>query len=54
MWSPSGEQEKLKRQKLHFYLDVWLLRNASKDILKAQMKLLIKNVKLAGWIMNEE
>jgi hypothetical protein len=40
--------------KLHFYLDDWLLRNASKDILKTQMKLLIKNVKLAGWIMNEE
>jgi hypothetical protein len=38
----------------HFYLDDWLLRNASKDILKTQMKLLIKNVKLAGWIMNEE
>jgi hypothetical protein len=35
-------------------LDDWLLRNASKDILKTQMKLLIKNVKLAGWIMNEE
>jgi hypothetical protein len=40
--------------KLHFYLDDWLLRNASKDILKTQMKLLIKNVKLAGWSMNEE
>jgi hypothetical protein len=40
--------------KLHFYLDDWLLRNASKDILKTQIKLLIKNVKLAGWIMNEE
>jgi hypothetical protein len=40
--------------KLHFYLDDWPLRNASKDILKTQMKLLIKNVKLAGWIMNEE
>jgi hypothetical protein len=40
--------------KLPFYLDDWLLRNASKDILKTQMKLLIKNVKLSGWIMNEE
>jgi hypothetical protein len=40
--------------KLHFYLDDWLLRNASKDILKSQMNLLIKNVRLAGWIMNEE
>jgi hypothetical protein len=40
--------------KLYFYLDDLLLRNASKDILKTQMKLLIKNVKLAGWIMNEE
>jgi hypothetical protein len=40
--------------KFHFYLDDWLLRNASKDILKLQMKLLIKNVKLAGWIMNEK
>jgi hypothetical protein len=40
--------------KLYFYLDDWLLRNASKDILKTQMKLLIKNVKLAGWIMTEE
>jgi hypothetical protein len=40
--------------KLHFYLDAWLLHNASKDILKTQMKLLIKNVKLARWIMNEE
>jgi hypothetical protein len=40
--------------KLRFYLDDWLLRNASnmsKDILKTQMKLLIK---LAGWIMNQE
>jgi hypothetical protein len=37
--------------KLHFYLDDWLLRNASNDILK--MKLLMKNVKMAGWIMNE-
>jgi hypothetical protein len=32
--------------KLHFYLDDWLLHNASKDILKTQMKLLIKNVKM--------
>jgi hypothetical protein len=40
--------------KLHFYLDDWLLRNASKYILKTQIKLLIKNVKLARWIMNEE
>jgi hypothetical protein len=40
--------------KLHFYLDDWLLRNASKDILKTQMKLLIKNVKLTGLIMNKE
>jgi hypothetical protein len=40
--------------KLHFNLDDGLLRNASKDILKTQIKLLIKNVKLAGWIMNEE
>jgi hypothetical protein len=39
---------------LYFYLDDSLLRNASKDILKTQMKLLIKNVKLVGWIMNEE
>jgi hypothetical protein len=42
------------QSKLHFYLDNWLLSNASKDILKTQMKLLIKNVKFAGWIMNEE
>jgi hypothetical protein len=40
--------------KLHFYLDDWFLRNASKDILKTQMKLLIKNVKLARWIRNEK
>jgi hypothetical protein len=40
--------------KLHFYLDDWLLHDTSKDILKSQMTLLIKNVKLAGWIMNEE
>jgi hypothetical protein len=40
--------------KLHFYLDNCLLRNVSKDILKKQMELLIKNVKLAGWIMNKE
>jgi hypothetical protein len=40
--------------RLHFYLDDWLLRNASKDIMKTQIKLLVKNVKLAGWIMNEE
>jgi hypothetical protein len=33
--------------RLHFYLDDWLLRIASKDILKSQMRLLIKNVKLA-------
>jgi hypothetical protein len=40
--------------KLHFYLDDWLLCYASKDILKSQIKLLIMNVKLAGWIMIEE
>jgi hypothetical protein len=32
----------------------WLLRNTSKDILKSQMTLHFKNVKLAGLIMNEE
>jgi hypothetical protein len=40
--------------KLHFYLDDCLLRNPYKDILKSQMTLLIKNVKFAGWINNEE
>jgi hypothetical protein len=30
--------------KLHFYLDDWILRYDSNDILKSQMKLLIKNV----------
>jgi hypothetical protein len=40
--------------RLLFCLDDWLLRNVFKDILKTQMKLLIKNVKFAGWIMNEE
>jgi hypothetical protein len=38
---------------LHFYLDDSLLCSTSKDILKSQMTLLIKNVKLVRWIMNE-
>jgi hypothetical protein len=40
--------------KLHFYLDDRLLRTTSKDTLKSQMTLLIKNVTLARWIMNEK
>ena len=40
--------------KVHFYLDDWLLRCHSRELLQSQLAFLIEKATLAGWIINEE
>ena len=40
--------------KIHYYLDDWLIRCESKERLKYLLRVMLDQVKLAGWIVNEE
>jgi hypothetical protein len=39
---------------LHFYLDDWLLRCQCHSTLRRQLALLLRRIRQAGWVVNED